>query len=99
MGASKVKSVSADTLAEYQTLDLERLATEKQYTEAIALRTQAYLTAQNQQSYLALFVAPTLPQTSLYPNRTRAIAAVFLSAAAAWFIGMLIVYALRDHLM
>lgn len=97
-GSSKVKSVSAETLAEYQSLDLERQYADKQYTEALALRSQAYLMAQNQQSYLALFAAPTLAQASLYPNRPRSIAAVMLAAAAAWFVGMLVVYALRDHL-
>ena len=99
MGSSKLRAVTAGTLAEYQTLDLERQTAEKQYTEAVALRTQAQLTARNQQSYLALFVAPTMPQTSLYPDRPKSIVAVFLAAAAAWFAGMLIVYALRDHLM
>ena len=97
-GSSKVKSVTAETLAEYQSLDLERQFADKQYAEALALRNQAYLTAQNQLSYLALFAAPTLAQASLYPNRPRSIAAVVLAAAAAWFVGMLVVYALRDHL-
>lgn len=99
LGSSKVKSVTAETLAEYQKLETERHAVEKQYAEAVALRTQAYLTAQNQQSYLALFAAPALPQASLYPNRLRAILTVVLSAAVAWFVGMLIAYALRDHLV
>ncbi len=98
-GSSKVKAVTAATLAEYQSLDLERQVADKQYAEALALRSQAFLTAQNQQSYLALFAAPTLPQTSLYPNRLRSIAAVALAAMAAWFVGMLITFALRDHLM
>jgi capsular polysaccharide transport system permease protein len=98
-GSPRPKSVTPESLAEYQSLDLERQYADKQYTEALALRNQAYLTAQNQQSYLALFAAPTLPQTSLYPNRLRAIAAVVLGAAAAWFAGMLIAYALRDHMM
>jgi capsular polysaccharide transport system permease protein len=98
-GSSKVKSVSAETLAEYQSLELERQFADKHYTEALALKNQAYLVAQNQQSYLALFVAPTLPQTSLYPDRPKSIMAVILAAAAAWFAGMLITYALRDHLM
>jgi capsular polysaccharide transport system permease protein len=99
LGGSKVRSVTAETLAEYQTLELERQAAEKQYTEALSLRSQAYLVAQNQQSYLALFVAPRLAQTSVYPDRLKAIAAVVLGAALAWFMGTLIVYALRDHLM
>jgi capsular polysaccharide transport system permease protein len=96
---ARARLATPETLAEYQSLDLERQYADKQYTEALALRNQAYLTAQNQLSYLALFVAPTLAQTSLYPNRPRAIASVVLAAAAAWFVGMLIVFALRDHLM
>ncbi|MGD9880572.1 MAG: hypothetical protein AB7F22_27905 [Reyranella sp.] len=99
LGAAKARSSTPETLAEYQSLDLERQYADKQYTEALALRNQAYLTAQNQLSYLALFAAPTLAQTSLYPNRPRAIASVVLAASAAWFVGMLIVFALRDHLM
>ena len=99
LGASATKAVTAETLGRYQSLDLERQFAEKQYTEALGLRNQVYLTAQNQQSYLALFVEPTLPQTSRYPDRPRAIASVVLAAAAAWFIGMLITYGIRDHLL
>lgn len=99
LGSARARLATPETLAEYQSLDLERQYADKQYTEALALKNQAYLTAQNQLSYLALFVAPTLAQTSLYPNRPRAIASVVLAAAAAWFVGMLIVFALRDHLM
>lgn len=99
LGSSAVKAVSAETLRRYQSLDLERQFAEKQYTEALSLRNEAYVTAQKQQSYLALFVAPSLPQTSLYPDRLGAIATVFLAAAVAWFIGMLVTYAVRDHLL
>lgn len=99
LGASPLKAVTAEALGKYQSLDLERQFAEKQYIEALALRSQAYLTALNQQSYLALFVEPALAQQSLYPNRVRAIVTVFLAAAALWFIGMLITYAIRDHLM
>ena len=79
--------------------ELERQAAERLYSEALSLRNQSYLIAQNQQSYLALFVAPTLPQASLYPNRLRSIITVIASAALIWFVGMLTVYAIRDHLM
>jgi capsular polysaccharide transport system permease protein len=99
LGPARARLATPETLAEYQSLDMERQYADKQYTEALALRNQAYLTAQNQLSYLALFAAPTVAQTSLYPNRARAIASVVLAAAAAWFVGMLIVFALRDHLM
>jgi capsular polysaccharide transport system permease protein len=99
LGSSAVSAVSPKILEQYQSLDLDRQFAEKQYTDALGLRDQAYLTAQNQQSYLALFVEPTLAHTSLYPDRPRAIMTVFLAAAAAWFVGLLLTYAVRDHLM
>ncbi|MGE5268584.1 MAG: hypothetical protein ACM3JG_02805 [Thiohalocapsa sp.] len=91
--------VTPAALGKYEKLDLERQFAEKQYTEALELREQAYLGAQQQQSYLALFVSPTLPQQPLYPDRTKSVAIVFLAAAAAWFFSVLITYAIRDHLM
>jgi capsular polysaccharide transport system permease protein len=99
LGPSLVQSVSAETLARYQSLEVERQSLERLYGEALSLRSQAYLIAQSQQSYLALFAAPSLPQASIYPNRLRAIITVIASAALAWFVGMLAAYAIRDHLM
>ncbi|WP_295137679.1 hypothetical protein [uncultured Reyranella sp.] len=98
LGASQVKAISPEALRGFQSLDVERQFAEKNYGEAMSLRSQAYVMAQNQQSYLALFVKPTLPQTSLYPDRAKSIFVVVLAAAAAWFVGMLLVYAVRDHL-
>jgi capsular polysaccharide transport system permease protein len=98
LGSSSVSSVSPEVLARYQSLEVERMAAEKQYTDALGLRNQAQVTAMGQQSYLALFAAPMLAHASLYPNRIRSIVTVVLAAAAAWFVGMLTVYALRDHL-
>jgi capsular polysaccharide transport system permease protein len=98
LGASQVKAISPEALRGFQSLDAERLFAEKIYGEALSLRSQAYVMAQNQQSYLALFVKPTLPQKPLYPERAKSIFVVFLAAAAAWFVGMLVVYAVRDHL-
>jgi len=99
LGSTAVRAVSPETLARYQSLDLERQFAEKQYTEALGLKSQAYMFAQNQQSYLALFVEPTLAQTSLYPARLFSIATVVLAAAGIWFVGTLITYSVRDHLM
>lgn len=98
-GSSAVRAVTAATLGRYQSLEVDRVSAEKQYAEALGVRSQVYLAAQNQLSYLALFVEPTLPQTSRYPERLRAILSVVLAVAAAWFVGMLITYAVRDHLM
>lgn len=98
-GQSASKAVTPEVLAQYQSIDLERQFAEKQYTEALSMRSQAYLLAQNHQSFLALFVEPTLPQSAQYPRRMKSIVTVFLSAAAAWFAGIMITYAVRDHMM
>ncbi|GEP58624.1 hypothetical protein [Reyranella soli] len=98
LGTSQVKAISPEALRGFQSLDAERQFAEKVYGEALSLRSQAFIMAQNQQSYLALFVKPKLPQTSLYPDRVKSIFVVVLAAAAAWFLGMLVVYAVRDHL-
>jgi capsular polysaccharide transport system permease protein len=96
---SPLKAVTPEVLARYQSLDLERQFAEKQYTDALSQRGQAYLMAQSQQSFLALFVEPALPHKPLYPERFKAIVTVLLSAAAVWFASMLMTYAVRDHLM
>lgn len=98
LGASQVRPITPEALRGFQSLDAERQFAEKIYAEALSLRSQAYVMAQNQQSYLALFVKPKLAQISLYPERVRSILVVVLAACAAWFVGMLIVYAVRDHL-
>lgn len=97
--SSHVNIVTPEMLDRYESLNLKWQFAEKEYTEALGLREQAYLSAQNQQSHLALFDAPTLAEKSMYPDRPKGIAVVVLAAAAAWFVGMLITYAVRDHLM
>jgi capsular polysaccharide transport system permease protein len=98
-GQSAARAVTPETLRQFQSVDLERQFAEKQYTEMLSLRSQAYMMAQNQQSFLALFVQPTLAQTALYPERLKSIATVLVAAAALWFAGMLITYAVRDHMI
>jgi capsular polysaccharide transport system permease protein len=97
--SSHVNVVTPELLDNYQSLTLNSQFAEKEYTNALGLRNQAYFLAQNHQSYIALFDSPTLAGKPMYPDRPRAIAVVVLAAGAAWFVGMLITYAIRDHLM
>jgi capsule polysaccharide export protein KpsE/RkpR len=48
---------------------------------------------------LALFIKPRLADSALYPHRLESVAIVFLAAAAVWFIGLMVAYAVRDHLI
>lgn len=91
--------VSAADLERYETLDAQSQAAEKLYGDALELQQKAYLAASSQQSYLALFVKPKLAHAAQYPHRVESILIVLLAAVAAWFVGLMITYAVRDHLV
>ena len=99
LSSQVVKGVSAEDLGRFEALSAERDFAQQLYTQALQLHQSAYLAAENQQSYLAIFVKPALPQKSLYPERARMIAIVLLASAVAWFAGLLVTYAIRDHLV
>lgn len=86
-------------MARYEALETQRQFAQNLYADALKLRQNAYIAAHEQQSYLALFVSPGLPHASLYPDRPKAIAIIVLTAAAVWFLSVMIGYAIRDHLM
>jgi capsular polysaccharide transport system permease protein len=58
---------------------------------------RARLEADRQQRYVTAFVRPTLPQEALYPKRILASVTVFAISLVLWALGVLIVYAIRDH--
>ena len=91
------QTVSPADLEQYESLDAQSQTAAKLYGEALELRQKAYLAASSQQSYLALFVKPRLAHAPSYPHRIESIVIVFLAAAAAWFVGLMVVYAVRDH--
>lgn len=89
---------SAETLAEFEGLQLEQTFAQQRYASALSSLEQARIDADRQQRYLAIFSRPLLPEDSIYPYRVRnsllAIAAFFV----IWAIGTLVSYAVRDHL-
>ncbi|MGH6980223.1 MAG: hypothetical protein ACREFC_03365 [Stellaceae bacterium] len=97
--SSLTPSVTPSDLEQYESLDANSQSAEKLYAEALELREKAYLTASSQQSYLALFVKPKLARTALYPNRVASIVIVILAAIAAVFVGLMVTYAVKDHLI
>lgn len=82
---------------DYQALTTELEFAQKAYLLSLQSLEQARLTANRQQRYLATFVAPSLPQEALYPQRIINSLIAALLSLAAWFIGVLIVYGVRDH--
>jgi capsular polysaccharide transport system permease protein len=93
-----VESVTPGDLDRYENLDVERVASEKLYGDALDLIGKSYLQAESLQSFIALFVKPKLAHESFYPNRAESVVIVFVASLGAWFAGLLIFFAVKDHL-
>jgi capsular polysaccharide transport system permease protein len=85
-------------ISTYDELAAERNFAEIAYNHALAALDRARENANRQQVYLAVFVAPSLPEEALYPHRLRNVAIVLLVAFAVWGIGSLLVHSIQDHL-
>lgn len=83
-------------IAEFEGLQVEREFAEEAYRAALAARDSAYATSQRQSRYLATYVAPTLAESSEYPQRMllTGLAALFLMLG--WGIAVLVFYSIRD---
>jgi len=93
------KQASPASVGQYEALTLDYQFAEKLYTSALEARDKVHSLAEARQVYLALFIKPSLAQAPLYPDRSRSILTVLVAAAAAWFIGVLLAYSIRDHLV
>ena len=85
-------------LAEYEALEVERNFAQQAYASALSSLETARVDASRQQRYLAVYAAPALPQYPLYPRRILNGVLILLGLALTWGIGVLIVYAVRDHI-
>jgi capsular polysaccharide transport system permease protein len=84
-------------VANYEELLVEREFSEKAYVSALSSLERARIEADRQQRYLASVVRPTLPQEALYPKRILATASFSFICLILWALGVLVVYAVRDH--
>lgn len=89
---------SAETLAEFEGLQLEQTFAQQRYASALSSLEQARIDADRQQRYLAIFSRPLLPQDSIYPYRLRNALLAMAACFVFWAIGTLVSYAVRDHL-
>lgn len=85
-------------LAAYETLEIERNFAQQTYASALSSLEKARVEADRQQRYLAVYSAPAVPQYPLYPRRALNTFLLFGVLTLVWGIGVLIVYAVRDHL-
>lgn len=84
-------------VANYEELVVDREFAEKAYVSALSSLERARIEADRQQRYVAAFVRPTLPEEALYPRRIVACITVLAISLVLWALGVLIVYAIRDH--
>jgi capsular polysaccharide transport system permease protein len=91
-----VKS-AAQTIARFESGELERRFSERLLEVAQAGYERARLEAERQHVYLALFVEPKKPTSAEFPRRLRLIAFVGTCAFGLWSVIMLTLAGVRDH--
>lgn len=83
-------------LAEYESLLADREFAEETWRAALTALDLARANAARQSRYLATYIAPTLPQSPMYPNRWMLLGLTGLFSLLAWAIMALVYYSIRD---
>ena len=91
-------SAVSQQLAVYEELEVERSLAQQAYASALASLEQARRDADRQQRYLAIHLRPQAPEAAQYPRSLRNLLILGFALVAAWGIGTLITYSVRDHL-
>ena len=79
-------------------MEVEKRFSEEAYASALASFETARADADRQQSYLAVYNLPALPEQALYPRRLLDVSLILLLSLGLWSIGTLITYSVRDHI-
>jgi capsular polysaccharide transport system permease protein len=82
----------------YEAVETEAIFAQRAYEAAMAALERARAEASRQQVYLAPVVRPVAPEHALYPTRLANTATVLAAALLAWFVGLVALRALREHL-
>jgi capsular polysaccharide transport system permease protein len=90
-------SAVATYLAEFETLETERLLSQAAYQQAVASADRAQSQADRQAVYLVEFEPPRAPEESRYPRGWRIVLTVFICATALWSVVGLIGAGIRNH--
>ena len=90
-------STIANDLGGYEDLSIRQQFAAKRYETAAASFEKAREEAQKQQLYVVRIVDANMPVKSLYPERGRIIATVFVGLLLIYAIGWLIVAGVREH--
>lgn len=84
-------------MAEFEGLVVEREYAEQSYRAALTAVDVARTNAARQSRYLAVFIAPTHPQSAGFPRRDLVVALTAVFAVLAWAILALVFYSIRDR--
>jgi capsular polysaccharide transport system permease protein len=79
-------------------VEAEAMIAQRALEGAMAGLDRARAEAARQQVYLAPVVRPVLPELALYPARATNTATAFAALLLAWFVGLVALRALREHL-
>lgn len=87
----------ATMVSEFERLSVDREFAEQAYRVALAAYDGALAEAQRKSRYLAAHIRPTKAETSEYPRRWTLLGLTGFFLFAAWAIGVLIFYSIRDR--
>lgn len=87
----------ATMVSEFERLSVDREFAEQAYRVALAAYDAALAEAQRKSRYLAAHIRPTKAETSEYPRRWTLLGLTGFFLFAAWAIGVLIFYSIRDR--
>ena len=87
----------ATLLAEYERLAVENEFAQQTYIAALAAYDQALAEARRKSRYLAVYLQPTLAQSSQYPKRFTLVGIALFLSLSIWSIGVLVYYSIRDR--
>lgn len=87
----------AQRVTKYDQLQTDVEITTKLYESSLTNYENARMRANNNQTYLATYVQPGLPQIASYPRTFVDTLLMFLSAFGVWVVLTLVYYSIRDH--
>ncbi|MGK7870477.1 hypothetical protein [Falsiroseomonas sp. E2-1-a20] len=82
----------------FEAVETEVIFAQRAYEAAMAALERARGEASRQQVYLAPVVRPVAPEHALYPMRLANTGTVLAATLLAWFVGLVALRALREHL-
>ncbi|NKE47058.1 hypothetical protein HB662_19925 [Roseomonas frigidaquae] len=82
----------------FEAVETEAIFAQRAYEAAMGALERARTEASRQQVYLAPVVRPVAPERAIYPMRVTNTLTVFAGALLAWFVGLIALRALREHL-